>query len=77
MSGVRDYQCWPDESGERAVVRHKCTNGYVTSTLPKGARGGATGWYFDGEKVTPSVRCLLCGFHMMIVKTHDAPPGDV
>ena len=68
MIGIRDYQCWPDETGERAYVRHKCKNGYDTTLLPKGR------WHFDGEKVTPSVNCGDCGFHMNIVKTHDKEP---
>ena len=73
MSGVRDYQCWPDGDG-RVYLRHKCkengvNNAYYTTLLPKGR------WKFDGQKVTPSVNCSTCGFHMFIEKTHDEEPA--
>ena len=68
MSGVRFYQCWPDEDGERAYFRHKCKAGVQTTLLPKGR------WHFDGRTVHPSVMCADCGFHMMIEKTNDAEP---
>jgi len=65
---VHDYQCWPDETGLRVYFRHKCKDGYETTLLPKGR------WTFDGQKLTPSVNCDDCGFHMFIEKTHDIEP---
>ena len=67
---VRDYQCWPDEDGKHAWLRHKCAAGYVTFKLPAFKEG----WHFDGQKVTPSVVCQLCDFHMTVEKTHDSDP---
>lgn len=69
MSGVRSYQCWPDDDGIRPYWRHKCKDGVETTLLPKGR------WalHKDGT-VTPSVACSDCGFHMIIEITHQTEP---
>ena len=67
---IRWYACWPDDSGERAWFRHYCADRVETTLLPKGP------WRFDGQRVTPSVSCEECCFHMFIEKTHDTEPTE-